>query len=59
VSKRTIRYIVVAVLLIVGLVLAYFALQEPKRTQAAGSEPKPELVPRAAGEDHLPGRTQF
>lgn len=40
-SKRTIRYIVVAVLLVAGLVVAYFALQEPKPAQPAAGEQKP------------------
>jgi hypothetical protein len=34
VSKRRIWYIVVAVLLVAGLVLAYFALQDPIATSS-------------------------
>ncbi|MBP2327005.1 membrane peptidoglycan carboxypeptidase [Kibdelosporangium banguiense] len=53
VSKRNIGYVVVAVLLVAGLVVAYFALQDPDPGQAA-PQPKPVLFTWSDGSELRP-----
>jgi membrane peptidoglycan carboxypeptidase len=49
VSKRLIGYTTLAVLLVAGLVLAYFVIREPEPTEATPEPPKPVRVNWADG----------